>query len=387
MKKVILIIGLCIVFLPTTSDAQLKGLKKNLQKAKSSISSKVSGKSSTPQKTDLNFASKPYMPTVAWYSLLEAVNISLDGKLAMIDELDVYFLPDKTIAGKKVNFRSNYVHENVLWADVINVATQENMGTLHFIAYDHSVGPTKTTMKQHIGTQVDDFTDFVQLKEGKYEMHFFAGGTHYYTFPFEVFKKTSDNAYAAMSELYFLEGDNLWRDYAYLKLTYNDAYNQNVLSFAYYIENEDTNVIDIDHPNETIPVEYNAILKRGNKLLGTLFWGSDVQKLNDNPGLHDGDTRRGRWEIVSRGFQSYPRKRPKPRPFEVSMEEDLQDGNYTIEVFINRKDQPKEKRIFPFTVKDGKIQSLPESQRTEGYDSKRMLEQGPEYIFLKRAKY
>ncbi|MEL6719254.1 MAG: hypothetical protein AAFP82_11100, partial [Bacteroidota bacterium] len=127
--------------------------------------------------------------------------------------LDVYFLPNQTTAGKEVDFRSNYIHEIVLWADVVDMATQQNAGTLHFIAYDHNIGHPKTTIEQKSGTPQDEFTDFVQLKEGQYELRFFAGGTHYYTFPFKVKKKNSDNAYAAMSELYFLEGNGLWRDY------------------------------------------------------------------------------------------------------------------------------------------------------------------------------
>lgn len=382
MKKIILVIGLCIALLPTTSEAQLKGLKKNLEKAKNSIT----GKSSATKNVELDFESKSRMPAVAWYSLLEGVRLSLDGKLTIAKGLDVYFLPDQTTSGKKVNFRSNYIHEIVLWADVIDMATQENTGTLHFIAYDHNVGHPKTTIEQKVGTGQDEFTDFVQLKDGNYELRFFAGGTHYYTFPFEVIKKSGDNAYAAMSELYFLEGDNLWSDYAYMKFTYNESHNQNVLTeFAFYLENEDTNVKNASYPEEQIPAEYNAVIKKGNQLIGTQYWGANGEA-QYQPALHDGDSKRGVWTKIVRSVDCYPRRLKranKNRPQVVSMEADLSDGNYTVEVSIKRKDQPLEKRIFPFTVKGGKIQSLAE---TQGKDPKQVLEQGPEIIFLKRAR-
>ncbi|MEL6719252.1 MAG: hypothetical protein AAFP82_11090 [Bacteroidota bacterium] len=65
------------------------------------------------------------------------------------------------------------------------------------------------------------------------------------------------------------------------------------------------------------------------------------------------------------------------------MEADLSDGNYTVEVSIKLKDKPLEKRIFPFTVKGGQIQHL---AATQSKDSKLVLEQGADIIFLKRAK-
>ncbi|MEM8527537.1 MAG: hypothetical protein AAGG68_23045 [Bacteroidota bacterium] len=379
MKKVIFIIGLCITLLPTTSDAQLKGLKKNLEKAKNSIT----GKSGATKTVELDFESKSRMPAVAWYSLLDAVRLSLDGKLTMAADLDVYFLPNKTVSGQTVNFRSNYMHEIVLWADVVDAATQEKKGTIHFIAYDHNVGHPKSTIEQKTGTSQDEFTDFVQLKDGKYELQFFAGDTHYYTFPFEVIKKTSANAYSAMSEMYFLEGSNLWKDYAYIKMTYDEAHNQNVLNFSYYVGNEDTNVKDASRPDETLPAEYNAIVKRGNQLIGTHYWGANG-KAQYQPSLQlHGDSQRGRWLKNSRDLSVYPRRNSSDRPQQVSLEADLKDGSYTIEVSIKLKDQPLEKRIFPFTVKGGRIQSLAE---TKSKDSKRVLEQGPEIIFLKRTK-
>ncbi|MEM1325135.1 MAG: hypothetical protein AAGI23_04225 [Bacteroidota bacterium] len=393
MKQVILLIVLCFTGL-TTTHAQLGKLKDKLNKAKSTMLGESSGGSSSSgsqltkvnsdrlARVDFDFESQPHPPAVAMHSLLSGVKLSLTGELR-ISELEVLFMPLKTTSGKPINFWSNYLKEIVIWADVIDVATQENKGTMHLMAYERDLGQPATTIRQKTGTSMDDFTDLVPLTEGNYELRFYVGGTHYYTHPFTVIKKTTDDPYAAMNTLYFLEGDNLWKDYVYFTFNYDEGSKQNLVHFHFHVENESVNVKDSSDPDEDIPLEWNAIIKQGSRTVGTLYWMGNLN-MNPNPGLRKDDSKRGWWEYKTHYFEVYPRRRSGDRPFGVSMEQDLKDGNYRVELTLNRKDQPKEVRIYPFTVRNGKIQQLPETRRTGDYDPKRVLEQGPDRVFLKR---
>ncbi len=312
-----------------------------------------------------DFSTSNLSPAIAWFDLLDEELFRFDitkGEIRL-NGLHVSFLPTKTKEGKDINYRPSLSMDMhpPLRADIVDAATGALKGQQFFKAEDYIPPFKKLILVEEYGG--DYFPFYANVKEGSYEIRFFVGKSHFYTFPFKVEKKTNPDAYATVKDFYFLHGP--WEEWG--RIQFDDSDGQMTVSI--YLTEQKTDVKNHTSWDEFKQLNMVAKITRNGALVATF---------GVNPNTTHPTTRNGKWTRFQ--FLTY-----KAGTNEYFTKADLKDGNYIIET--NLKDPKSGKSSvskYTFTVKGGIIQSHPKADRNQNKDPLTVLEQGKEFYYIKK---
>lgn len=319
-----------------------------------------------------DFSTANFPPAIAWFDLLDANKFAFDitkGEIRL-NGIHVSFLPTKSKDGKDINYRpslsTNKSYENMrppIRADIVDAATGALKGQQFFKVEDYIPPFKKMVLVDQFGG--DYFPFFANVKEGSYEIRFFLGKTPFYTFPFQVEKKTNPDAYAPVKDLYFLKGP--WEDWARIQF---DEQSGEVLPSIYLTE-RNLNIKSETNWNDTVPMKGLVKISRNGTLVAT--YGQTVNSGDFNPD-------NGKWTRCQ--FLAFKAGSNDRETFKKA---DMKDGNYAMEVNIkNPKNGKTVVGKYGFTVKGGEIQSHPKADRNQNKDQLTVLEQGKEFYYFKK---
>lgn len=363
---------LCI----STTNAQLLGkLKKAatdannaaenvnaIDKAVKGSKGKSGGSSSTGSGgLKLDWSTYKLTPSVTFNSLLYGTFVGIDG-FTRFDSYTACFIPGKTTNGSEVNTISDQ-------ADYLKIKVYKGD---QFITYFEYSGNQKfddgkkikfnapTSRYQRDGEWVGDTNiDLKKWGTGMYRLDFYAGDKMFYSFDFEVYKLTNNDAYAEVNEMYLARGP--WNNYAYL----NNAENGNLI-FGFYLNHE-----------EFLPFPSNA-----RKTLKPVKWSLKMFKDNKPFAQHYGTSpntaqvERAEWKEFSCALKS------GDKGSEIKFNS-LTDGAYRVELSLANEKKP---RVYNFNVKNNKIELSAEQDRAKNTDPTHLIEGWNDYVWLKLAK-
>lgn len=312
-----------------------------------------------------DFSTSNLSPAIAWFDLLDEELFRFDitkGEIRL-NGLHVSFLPTKTKEGKDINYRPSLSMDMhpPLRADIVDAATGALKGQQFFKAEDYIPPFKKLILVEEYGG--DYFPFYANVKEGSYEIRFFVGKSHFYTFPFKVEKKTNPDAYATVKDFYFLHGP--WEEWG--RIQFDDSDGQ--MTASIYLTEQKTDIKNHTSWDEFKQLNMVAKITRNGALVATF---------GVNPNTTHPTTRNGKWTRFQ--FLTY-----KAGTNEYFTKADLKDGNYIIET--NLKDPKSGKSSvskYTFTVKGGIIQSHPKADRNQNKDPLTVLEQGKEFYYIKK---
>lgn len=325
-------------------------------------------------KLDLDFSTQPFMPTITMQSLLSDECLmynAVKGELR-ISGLEVGFLPTRTKDGQEVNY-SPILESNTdkfrppLRADVIEKGTGKLKGQQFFKA-EIEVAPF---YKLKVVNQYSDYFPFwVNVTEGDYELRFYVGTTHFYTFPFKIEKKSNPDPYSPVKDFYFLRG--AWEEWGTIELREDE------MVFNHYLTDRNAEVKSQANWDESRP--YEAILKLSKD--GKVIGACDI----DNEGkiiMHDAGTRHGVWRSLVLQIFAFP-VTPKNTTRRYLKPSELKDGTYQIELSIKDPKGKISTEKYGFTMKAGKIVPHPKADHAIHKDHLTFLEQGTKCSFIKK---
>lgn len=319
-----------------------------------------------------DFSTANFPPAVAWFDLLDNERFRFDitkGELRLM-ALHVAFLPTKSKDGKDIIYRpslsSSKGYENLrppVRADIVDATTGALKGQQFFKVEDYIPPFKKMVLVEEFGG--DYFPFWVNVKEGNYEVRFYLGKSHFYTFPFQVEKKTNPDAYAPVKDLYFLKG--AWEDWARIQF---DERSGEVLPSIYLTERN----LDIKSPtnwDDTVPMRGLVKISRNGTLVAT--YGQTTNSGDFNPD-------NGKWTRCQ--FLAY---KAGSNDREMFTKADMKDGNYVMDVNIkNPKNGKSVVAKYGFTVKGGVILPHSKADRSQNKDPLTVLEQGKEFYYFKK---
>ncbi|MEM1122093.1 MAG: hypothetical protein AAGJ18_16730 [Bacteroidota bacterium] len=345
-----------LIFSLGTGDVQAQKLKNGLKRLGAGIGAKkaksIGGKSGAGK--------YDYPPAILMSSLLKGVQLSVTGELT-IPKLEVAFLTSRS----------------GLRADVLD-ANNKKVGTIR-LGVRQLQNPVSNASQSN-GNAAMALMKNLKLTEGKYTLKFYSGKQHINTFPIEVIKKTETDAYAALKELYFLDGP--WSKYACINIRDSrfKAEPGKEFIFTWYATNRDTKVESIYKATTPKEMHYKYTLKRNGKLIGA----NDVDLNTSVPEEERKNINRGQWTAMTQHLDGIPYVRDGSRNPKITLEDDLKDGNYEIDLWHKNTVGEIETAKYTFQMKEGKIVPLPEADRSNGRDPNTLIEQGPEDFFIKR---
>lgn len=312
-----------------------------------------------------DFSTSNLSPAVAWFDLLDEERFRFDitkGEIRL-NGIHVSFLPTKTKEGKDINYRPSLSMDMhpPLRADIVDAATGALKGQQFFKAEDYIPPFKKLILVEEYGG--DFFPFYANLKEGGYEIRFFVGKSHFYTFPFKVEKKTNPDAYATVKDFYFLHGP--WEEWGRIQFDESDGQ----MTGNIYLTEQKMDIKNHTSWDEFKQLSMVAKITRNGALVATF---------GINPNTTHPTTRNGKWTRFQ--FLTY-----KAGTNEYFTKADLKDGNYIMET--NVKDPKSGKSSvskYSFTVKGGIIQSHPKADRNQNKDPLTVLEQGKEFYYIKK---
>lgn len=312
-----------------------------------------------------DFSTSNLSPAVAWFDLLDEALFRFDitkGEIRL-NGLHVSFLPTKTKEGKDINYRPSLSMDMhpPLRADIVDASTGALKGQQFFKAEDYIPPFKKLVLVEEYGG--DFFPFYANVKEGNYEIRFFVGKSHFYTFPFKVEKKTNPDAYATVKDFYFLHGP--WEEWGRIQFDERDGQ----MTGNIYLTEQKTDVKNHTAWDEFKQLNMVAKITRNGVLVATF---------GINPNTTHPTTLNGKWTRFQ--FLTY-----KAGTNEYFTKADLKDGNYIMET--NVKDPKSGKSSvskYGFTVKGGVIQSHPKADRNQNKDPLTVLEQGKEFYYIKK---
>lgn len=360
-----------IVFLLCTfisSNAQFGKLKERLKLGNKKSKTKTS-------KVKLDFASSPYMPAITMQSLLGGgIHLTVDGKLST-KGLKVNLLPTKTIAGEKANY-DEYRKENLLLhSELIHTKTQKVIGKYHY-----SVNPVMKVGSVMNQKKVNDDGDFFyQIGIGGYELKFYAGGEHFYTFPFEVIAIQNEDTYATFNELLFLKG--AWEDWTYFDV--QKTVDENTIVWHHFMDNTTTDIINEFRTESVSNYQYRYELLRNGQLFGAHDSRMTATK---NAGYNlkiDYTTqkaRRTKWADKNVQISRIPGDK---HHWDKLVLEDFSDGDYKMVLHTIDCANNKKTRVFPFKVANGKIVLNEQQNRKTHKDHTTIVEGGRNQYWFK----
>lgn len=319
-----------------------------------------------------DFSTANFPPAVAWFDLLDTdlFRFNITNGEIRLNGIHVSFLPTKTKDGKDINYRpslsSSKGYENLqppMRADIVDAATGALKGQKFFKVEDYIPPFKKMVLVEEFGG--DYFPFFANVKEGSYEIRFFLGKSHFYTFPFQVEKKTNPDAYAPVKDLYFLKG--VWEDWARIQF---DERSGEVSPSIYLTERN----LDIKSPtnwDDTVPMKGLVKISRNGTLVAT--YGQTTNSGDFNP--ENGEWTRCQFLTFKAGSNDR----------ETFKKADLKDGNYVMDVNIkNPKNGKTVIAKYGFTVKGGAILPHPKADRNQNKDPLSVVEQGKEFYYFKK---
>ncbi|MBX2872703.1 MAG: hypothetical protein KTR30_11400 [Saprospiraceae bacterium] len=358
---------LCLILIPfSNGSAQIGSKLKNAFKSKKSKASKV----------ELDFSSTPYMPAITMESLLSGgIHLTVDGKLTT-KGLSVAFLPTKTKKGEKANYDAFKKEDLLLRAEVVDRLSKNVLGTFHY-----SVNPVLKIGSVMNQKQVQETDDFIQITAGDFQLDFYAGSTHYYTFPFEVIKKTTDDAYAAFSECLFLKGP--WEEWNYFDFTdYND--HQNIV-WHHFMDNTTTNIENEFRVEKNCDYKFKYELRKDGKIIGAYdsrMQGSKKGSINLPKDYNSGGSTRTKWINTSVQVTKIPGTNPDV--WQQLRRSDFTDGKYEMIVYTIDCTNQEKKRSFPFQVSGGKFVLHQQQNRKAHQDHTSIVEGGPGQFWYRK---
>jgi hypothetical protein len=319
-----------------------------------------------------DFSTANFPPAVAWFDLLDADKFAFDitkGEIRL-NGIHVSFLPTKSKDGKDINYRPSLStskgYENMrppVRADIVDATTGALKGQQFFKVEDYIPPFKKMVLVEEFGG--DYFPFWASVKEGSYEIRFFLGKTQFYTFPFQVEKKTNPDAYAPVKDLYFLKGP--WEEWARIQF---DERSGEVLPSIYLTERN----LDIKNQtnwNDTVPMKGLVKISRNGTLVAT--YGQTINSGDFTPD-------NGKWTRCQ--FLAYKAGSNDKSMFTKA---DMKDGNYVMDVNVkNPKNGKTYVAKYGFAVKGGEILPHPKADRNQNKDPLTVVEQGKEFFYFKK---
>ena len=323
---------------------------------------------------ELDFDSEPFQPAIMWSSLLHNgcwyYNIT-NGQM-YLNNLDVSFLPKKTKSGEAVNYAGYANPVPLLRMEVVDVTTGAIKGTLHYGA-KASILPFYE-MEQLTGK---NYAFSVTVKEGNYELRFFAGTKHFYTYPFRVEKKTNPDPYASVHDLYFLKGP--WEEWGRVEFGPDNDF-----IFNFYLTDASTTITNQSVWDNSKQYDFLIKMYRDGKMAGA----HRIQNMGNGFEYAGIQTRNGKWMKFDATMFAYPvvATGTGAGSKKFLKKDELKDGNYTLDLLLKDKAGVEKTLQYTFVVKNGVIQPHPRADRAQNTDPLTVVEQGPKFIYVKRVK-
>jgi hypothetical protein len=326
---------------------------------------------------DLDLSSQPALPTVAWYSLLDRECLMFDiakGELRL-SNIEVAFLPKKTKTGADVDYEKYLDPQGVnppsppLRVDVVEASTGAFKGQQYFTAQPY-ITPFHT-MKA-MSSYLNFFPIQTTLKEGSYELRFFAGTSHFYTFPFRVEKQTNPDPYSPVKDFYFLRGP--WEEWGHMEVD-----NTGEVKFSFYSTERTTTIKSQSSWDDVKTIQVQTRLFRNSKQIAVYGINNDTTE----PVWTDRVDRNGTWTKHTIQLFTYP---GNPQNRKLLQKEALTDGSYLVDVRV--KDPATGKvstQKYPFVVRGGAFVPAAKADRAQHTDPLTFLEQGTSCRYVKRV--
>lgn len=331
---------------------------------------------STVQVADMS--SSVLSPAVAWYSLLDQDHLYYDATSGYFRPhgFHVFFLPEKDIKGEPMKYDTyDSYHPPVMHLDVIDIENGNKKGTFYFRAEPEILPAFKMKLDDR-GTD-PMYPPFVNLFEGSYELRFFINDNHFYTFPINIEKISSKDPYSPVKQLYIMHGE--WEDWGRVEFNSDGDF-----IFSHYMPEKDVKVTNQSKWNETIHYPFTAKLLRNGKVIGN-YDAQNAQRTLEKGSVF---AENGRWVRNQNAFYAYPpvnRRINDNHSHDYIYTKDMTDGNYIVETEIF-KPNGIVKNKYAFTFKDGKVIPSPRADRSQYVDKLTVIEQGPNFHYVKKIK-
>ena len=331
---------------------------------------------STVQIADMN--SSVLAPAVAWYSLLDQDHLYYDATSGYFRPhgFHVFFLPEKDIKGEPMNFNKyDSYYPPAMHLDVIDKQNGEKKVTFYYRAEPEILPAYKMKIDDR-GTD-PMYPAYTNLFEGSYDLKFYINDNHFYTFPINIEKISNKDPYSPVKQLYITRGE--WEDWGRIEFNSDGDF-----IFSHYMPEKDVKVTNQSKWNETIHYPYTAKLLRNGKVIGNY----DAQ--NPQRTLEKGSVfaENGRWVRNQNAFYAYPpvnRRINDNHSHDYVYTKDMTDGNYSVETEIY-KPSGTIKSKYTFVIKKGKVVPVPRADRSQHDDKFTLIEQGPNYHYVKKIK-
>ena len=327
------------------------------------------------KKIEIDWGRQKLLPAISLSSLLsnDGLRLELDGTFK-ISELEISFLPKHDKSGNEINYNPYQRTEMALSADLFKKGEATSIHTFYF-----TVSPVSRpfSLMTCIHRPRDGMQKELIIQEGQYQLVFKVGGKEVHAFSFEVEKRINDDAYAAISELYFLKGD--WNRLG--RLSFNEYVEEKPVLFEFYVLNNTTDVENEHRPNTRAEIDFKYKVYKDGKVVAANLVNSDGDIV---PSTAEG--RRGYWNLAGSQFTKYPpnmdRNGARVAYFTQS---DLTDGNYKIVLEREHFEGHHSTEEYIFVVKENQIIPLMQAERASYKDWKTQIEQGPQYSFIKKS--
>jgi hypothetical protein len=329
-----------------------------------------------PGIADLDWSSQPFPPSVAWYSLLGDDCLRLDpvAGTMQLHGMQIGFLPTRYKDGKPVDyFTGSKRSASLIWAYVTRRgAPNDIVGRYYFDASPHDLPFYDMKMKFLV-------SETGPYSEGAYDLLFYVGGKHIYTFPFEISKLTTDDPYASVKTLYFLEG--AWEDWGRAEFNSGGDF-----LFSFYCQDRSFNIKNQSNVNMYRHLQAQMRLYKGKQLLGM----KDVIEANyKDIKWFDYRLTNTEWKLISNPFWGIPGlPSAKDRSGQnYLMKEDMGDGDYTVEIKHRDPETKKEwTDVYSFTMKNGRFLPDPLADRKLNSNTLTFVEQGPTMTYVRKKR-
>ncbi|MBK8566448.1 MAG: hypothetical protein IPN76_24710 [Saprospiraceae bacterium] len=358
---------------PATGTPRSQGDKPARADIPSDSGSPVSRSSGPKNSTvELDFDAEPFKAAISWESLLsqESRYFNATNGEFKLNNLDVAFLPKKNKSGQAVSYESFDNPTPVLRMDVVDAGSKELKGTLYYSASATTSPFHNMELKEHQGWPYS-----VKLTEGSYELHFWAGTTHFYTFPLRVEILTNADPDAPVSTFYHFRGP--WEEWGYVNFGPDGHFIFNFYHTYQTTEVENAARWDVRKEFKTV-----VKLNREGKMIAVYRMGPSTADFEWNTVMADNCV----WKKFDMTFHNYPPPAGHGnRPF--FLKDNMKDGNYSVDVVLKDEKSGKETTYkYGFSVKDGKIVQADKADRSKNPDALQFLEQGRDKFFVKRIQ-
>lgn len=325
-----------------------------------------------PSEVELDFSSQPYAPAIAWASLLSSncwyFNITT-GEMSL-NNMQVSFLPLKTKDGADVRYESYANTTPLLRMEVWNTGANSLVQTIHY-----SAKPATLPFYEMTRIEGFDYKTHAKLTEGNFELRFWAGTNHFYSYPFSVVKQQNPDPYAPVHDFYFLS--NACPDWARVEFGPDGHF-----IFHFYLSHETTTIPNQARWEVTKPWKYLVKLYRDGKMVAV----HRLQHVENKFEEGDLQTTNGVWKKFDATFHAYPPagKGQGAGSRAFFLKDDMKDGSYTAEVWLKDQSGAETTHQYAFTVKNGAIVPAQQADRTQNADPLQFLEQGPGRFYVRK---